>query len=105
LKDRRVSIDELVFAKNVSKDTGQHSERNTVENDALRRLAAEGKMLKGGQTLRYVISDYGNTRKAIPAELIDGKIAYDSNRYIELLAQVCNSVTEPFGFVVQANDY
>jgi len=27
------------------------------------------------------------------------------DRYMELLAQICNSVTEPFGHVVQANDY
>jgi DNA polymerase I len=105
LKDRRVLIDDLVFSKSVSKDTGQHSERNTVENDALGRLAREGKMLKAGQTLRYIISDYVNGRKATPQELVDERTAFDPDRYIELLAQVCNSVTEPFGYVIQVNDY
>jgi DNA polymerase elongation subunit (family B) len=98
-------MDDLVFVKNVSKDADQHSTRNTVENDALGRLAKEGRMLKTGQTLRYVISDYGKARKATPLELVDEDTAYDPDRYIELLAQVCNSVTEPVGYTVQASDY
>lgn len=106
LKDEKVQMDELVFVKNVSKDTDQHSERNTIENDALNRLAKEGKMLKAGQTLRYIISDYGKSvRRATPLELVDERTVFDPGRYIELLAQMCNSVTEPFGYVVQANDY
>jgi len=105
LKDRKVPMQDLVFVKNISKDTDQHSGRNTVENYALGRLAKEGKMLKAGQTLRYVISDYGNARRTTPLELVDEKTAFDPDRYIELLAKTCNSVTEPFGYVVQANDY
>ncbi len=106
LKDEKVQMDELVFVKNVSKDTDQHSERNTIENDALNRLAKEGKMLKAGQTLRYIISDYGKSvRRGTPLELVDERTVFDPGRYIELLAQMCNSVTEPFGYVVQANDY
>jgi DNA polymerase elongation subunit (family B) len=106
LQDKRVPVDDLIFVKNVSKDADQHSERNTVENDALNRLAKEGRMLKAGQTLKYVISEYGKkSRKATPLELVDERTAIDPDRYIELLAQTCNSVTEPFGYVVQANDY
>jgi DNA polymerase-2 len=105
LKNGRVSIDDLAFVKNISKDADQHSERNTVENDALGRLAKEGRMLKAGQTLRYVISDYGNGRKATPLELVNERTAFDPDRYIELLSQVCNSVTEPFGYLVQADSY
>jgi DNA polymerase-2 len=106
LKDRKVPVDDLIFVKNISKDTDQHSERNTIENDALGRLAKEGRMLKAGQTLRYIISDYDKkSRKATPLELVDERTAFDPDRYIELLAQTCNSVTEPFGYVVQANNY
>ncbi len=72
LKDRKVSIDDLISVKNVSKDTDQHSERNTIENAALGRLAQEDKILKAGQTLRCIISDYGkNIRRATPVELVD----------------------------------
>lgn len=106
LKDGHVPVDELVFVKNVSKDTDQHSERNTIENDAMNRLAKEGKMLKAGQTLRYVISGYGKkARRTTPLELVDERTTFDLGRYIQLLAQTCNSVTEPFGYVIRANDY
>jgi DNA polymerase I len=100
LADRRVPVDELVFTKQVSKDTDQHQDRKTVENDALGRLASEGRPLKAGQVVRYIISDYGRARKAVPVELVEEKTAYDSARYIELLASVCNSITEPFGYTV-----
>ncbi|HEX7033845.1 MAG TPA: hypothetical protein VF172_12675, partial [Nitrososphaera sp.] len=56
-----------------------------------------------GQVLQYVITDYyrKNSRKrAVPVELIDEKTTYDSRRYIELLAETCNSVTLPFGYDV-----
>lgn len=106
LKDGAVPVNDLMFVKNVSKDTDQHIKRNTVENDALARLAREGRMLKAGQTVRYVISGYGrNTRKATPLELVDGRTAFNHDRYIELLAQTCNSITEPFGYAVRAKDY
>lgn len=103
LKSGQVPIDDLVITKHVSKDADQHSDRNTVENNAVGRLAREGKLLKAGQTLRYIISSYDeDARKAVPLELAnDESIAYDSRRYTELLAKVCNSVTEPFGYKVQ----
>ncbi|HXG07017.1 MAG TPA: hypothetical protein VNI77_06800 [Nitrososphaera sp.] len=34
----------------------------------------------------------------MPVELIDEETTYDSRRYIELLAETCNSVTLPFGY-------
>jgi hypothetical protein len=36
--------------------------------------------------------------RAIPVELINERsTCYDVKRYIELLTEACNSVTEPFG--------
>ncbi|MEP0826133.1 MAG: hypothetical protein HRF40_11670 [Nitrososphaera sp.] len=55
--------------------------------------------MKTGQIIQYIIADHCR-RKAIPIELIDDKTTYDSKRYIELLAQTSNSVTEPFGLVI-----
>jgi len=100
LADRRVPIEELVFTKQVSKDTDQHQDRKTIENDALGRLASEGRPLKAGQVIRYIIADYRRARKAVPIELVEEKTAYDPARYLELLAGVCNSVTEPFGYTL-----
>ncbi|WP_264357924.1 hypothetical protein [Candidatus Nitrososphaera evergladensis] len=34
-------------------------------------------------------------------ELVRDDTQYDVRRYVELLAEVCNSITEPFGFTVE----
>ena len=112
LKERRVPNEELVFTKRLSKDSNEYySNRDTMENDALCLLEGEGKSLKAGEILRYIITDYyhcnnrktGTSRnnRAIPIELFDDNIrTYDVKRYIELLAKTCNSVTAPFGYTI-----
>ena len=62
--------------------------------------------MKAGENLEYVITDYYETqsknKRAIPIELINENTTtfYDVRRYMELLAETCNSVIEPFGFTV-----
>ena len=110
---RRVPIEELVFTKRLSKNSNEYQkDRDTIENDALRLLKSEGKSLRGGEILKYVIADYyfsrkktrssGNNMRAIPIELFDVQktSTYDVRRYTELLAEACNSVTKPFGFML-----
>ena len=76
-----------------------------MENGALRMLENEGKYLKAGEILKYVITDYYCSRKktrssgngrAIPVELFDDhqktSTTYDVRRYTELLAETCNSI-------------
>jgi len=65
------------------------------------QLRDEGRAMRAGQALQYVITDYyrkNSRRRAVPVELIDERTTYDSRRYIELLAETCNSVTRPFGY-------
>jgi DNA polymerase, archaea type len=60
--------------------------------------------MRAGQILQYVITDYyrkNSRRRAIPVALINEKTTYDSRRYTQLLATVCNSVTEPFGYFIE----
>ncbi|MDQ3909362.1 MAG: hypothetical protein M3232_03030 [Thermoproteota archaeon] len=108
LKDRKVPLQELVFTKQLSKNSKSYT-LNTIESTALRQLAAEGRILRAGEILQYVITDYynnnksSNKRAAAPFELVDNKTttygdAYDAQRYIELLVQVAHSVIEPFNF-------
>ena len=100
LKYRKVPINDLVLTKRVSKNVDDYENRNTVELDALLQLKNAGNSLKAGQILKYVITDYyqKNSRKrSIPVELVNSKTVYDAKRYSELLAETCNSVTEPFG--------
>ena len=118
LKERRIPLEELVFTKILSKDSNEYQKnRNTLENDAVQQLGREGKCIKAGQILRYIISDYyykeklyrdnsTNKTRTIPIELIDEKTYhYDVKRYTELLAEICNSVTEPFGYKINKSSY
>lgn len=58
----------------------------------------EGVQLHAGEGIRYVITGYEgrDSRKAMPLDLVGDESAYDSKRYIVLLAQTCSSVLEPF---------
>src|ERR687897_708340 len=110
LKDRSISLEALAFAKRRSKDFNEYQiNRKTAENNAMKQLNTEGKLLEGGQILRYVITNYEDRKKshskglntrnipvATPLELVDNNTLYDIDRYIELLSQICNSVVEPF---------
>jgi len=110
LKEGRVPLEELVFTKILSKDFDEYQKgRNTVENSAINLLNSEGKTMKAGELLRYVITDYyqrSSIIRAIPVELIDVDMektkkttsTYDLIRYKELLAETCNSVIEHFGY-------
>ena len=68
-------------------------------------LEQEGKSIRAGEILKYVLtSDYyrkQSRRRAIPIELINDKSNYSVRRYTELLAEVCNSVTKPFGYSLE----
>jgi DNA polymerase, archaea type len=105
-EDGNISPEDLAFSKRRSKDLNEYQiNRNTIENDAMKRLNKEGRSLTGGQILRYIIADYrGGKRNAIPLEIIDENTTYDKERYIELLVQICNSVIEPFGYTVSINN-
>lgn len=105
-EDGNISPEDLAFSKRRSKDLNEYQiNRNTIENDAMKRLIKEGRSLTGGQILRYIIADYrGRKRSAIPLEIIDENTTYDKERYTELLVQICNSVIEPFGYTVSINN-
>jgi DNA polymerase elongation subunit (family B) len=112
LKEGRVPVEELVFTKRLSKNSSEYENRDTMENSALRLLEYEGKYLKAGEILKYIITNYylnrkkrlsnnNNNSRAIPIELFDDSIMYDVRRYTELLAATCDSVTEPFGYMIR----
>ena len=106
LKERKVPLEQLIFTKRLSKDYSEYQiKRNTVESTAINLLVNEGKSLKAGELSRYIITDFYQRYsriRAVPIELIDMQKAntYDIRRYIELLAETCNSVTAPFGYTL-----
>jgi DNA polymerase I len=104
LKQRKVPLDELVFTKRTSKGYDEYEDRNTVENNALSNLSGEGKSLRAGQILKYIITDYyrkGSKNRSIPIELANSQTKYDVTRYCEILEDVTNTVTEPFGLSIK----
>ena len=113
LKENQVPFEELIFTKRISKNSDEYQDRNTIENSAIMNLTYEGRSLKAGEALQYIIVDYyqkhssEREKRAVPAELIfDDKttnaVNYDIQRYTELLADSCNSVTKPFGLTLLA---
>jgi DNA polymerase, archaea type len=94
-----VEIADLAFTKQLSKDAGAYQNRNTIEVNSMSQLREEGKVLRAGQVMRYVIKDYGR-RETIPLEFIDGRSSYDAEKYVAMLADVSNTVTKPFGYAV-----
>ncbi|HXF29221.1 MAG TPA: DNA polymerase domain-containing protein, partial [Chlamydiales bacterium] len=102
LQQSKVPLVDLLFTKMLSKDSDEYSV-NTVETGAISQLAEEGETMRAGQVMQYVITDYyrkNAKKRSVPVELINDKTAYDARRYIELLAETCNSVTAPFGYRV-----
>jgi DNA polymerase I len=106
LKEREVSLADLIFTKNLSKNSEDYT-ANTVEFSSIFQLQEEGRALKAGQGIQYIITDYyrkSAKKRTVPVELIDDKTTYDVKRYTELLAVTGNSVTEPFGYAISPRE-
>lgn len=102
LKDRKVPLADLIFTKMLSKDSTSFVVR-TAETSAIYQLKNEGKSMRAGQILQYIITDYyqkNGGKRATPVELVNDKTAYDIKRYTELLTRTCNTITMPFGYTV-----
>lgn len=104
LKEMKVPVEELVFTKRISKNSSEYGNRNTLEGNAIMQLGTEGKSLRAGQVLQYIVTDYcskkSRNKRVLPIEFANRNTlspAYDVRKYTELLAETCNSVTEPFG--------
>jgi DNA polymerase, archaea type len=103
LKEHKVPLDELIFTKRISKNSNEYENRNTIENNALSRLCEEDKSLKAGQILKYIITDYyrrNSKKRSLPVELVNSQTSYDVKRYCELLAEVTNTIIEPFKLII-----
>ena len=104
LKAGKVSLQHLIFTKIISMSADEYQNRDTVEKNSLDLLRSEcGKHLRAGEILQYIITDYYQKHskiRSIPVQLINEKevTIYDTRRYVELLIEVCNSVTKPFDY-------
>lgn len=100
LKERKVSLTDLVFTKRISKNYNEYENRDTIENNSILNLSEAGKSLRAGEILKYVITDYyrkNSKKRSIPIELASSQTKYDVKRYCEILQEVTDTVTKPFG--------
>lgn len=107
LKERNVSLTDLVFTKRVSKNYNEYEDRDTVENNALLDLSGGGKSLRAGEILKYVVTDYyrrHSKKRSIPIELANSQTKYDVKRYCEILIEVTDTVTKPFGMSLKTEN-
>ena len=89
---------ELLITRRLSKNLADyHSKRQLSVNAAL-KLEEQGLQLKAGQSVSYLITKYKTTgmNRATPEEL-SADSEYDSQRYVELLADCCDTILSPFG--------
>ncbi len=99
IKNGDVSLTDLVILNALSKNHDQY-DSNLVQVSAIRQLAEEGLELMAGQSVSYVITNYGSRvqgDRVKPVELMDGDTRYDRERYIELLLKGAASILQPFG--------
>ena len=89
---------ELLITRRLSKNLADyHSKRQLSVNAAL-KLEQQGLQLKAGQSVSYLITKYktAGMNRATPEEL-SADSEYDSQRYVELLADCCDTILSPFG--------
>lgn len=95
LENRAVSIEELSFTTRASKSV-ENYKANSIQRDTMIQLKEEGKPIKAGQKVQYIITDYARKRKR-SAPLSMMPTHYDVKRYGKLLMECCLSVTKSFG--------
>jgi DNA polymerase, archaea type len=99
IKNGDVPLADLVILNALSKNHDEYAS-NLVQVSAIRQLAEEGLELMAGQSVSYVITDYGSRvqgDRVKPVELTDSGTRYDRERYIELLLKGAASILQPFG--------
>ena len=99
LENHEVPAFELLVRKRLSKDPENYSSQRLLSVGAANQLEMGGRKLRAGQCVSYVITNYASRGKRTAPEELVGETSneYDSERYIELLADCCATVLEPFG--------
>lgn len=100
LVSKKVKYTDLIFTKRISKNSNEYTNRKTVENCILKKLADRGKHLHAGEQIKYVITDFHSKNfldRAIPIELINkNNPKYDEKRYLKILKDTYDSITKVF---------
>ena len=98
LEDHAVPATELIITRRLSKDLDEYNSKRQLSVNAALKLRSAGLKLQAGQSVSYVITSYAShgMSRTLPEELADGA-EYDSQRYVELLADCCATILSPLG--------
>jgi DNA polymerase elongation subunit (family B) len=98
IEDHEVPALELLITRRLSKTLSDYFSQRQLSVNAALKLEERGLELKAGQSVSYVIIRYKTIgmNRAMPEELSENA-EYDSQRYVELLADACATVLSPFG--------
>jgi DNA polymerase-2 len=100
-----VAFADLIFTKRISKNSNDYVDRNTIENCVLKILTNNGKTLRAGEEIKYVITDYyskNHLERALPVDLVTDRqiIKYDVHRYCDLIHDIYGSIIKNFHKVI-----
>jgi len=99
---------DVAILNSLSKNHDEYTS-NLVQVSAVRQLAEEGLELMAGQSVSYVITNYGSkvqSERVRPVELLEPDTRYDQKRYVELLVKGAAAILQPFGVDERAlHDY
>lgn len=99
LRAGQVSPQDLVLTYHLSRDPHEYR-TDTLNAIVARELAGRGITLQPGESIRYVITDYGAQAPADRAraiEFLDGSWGYDVERYTDLLLRAAETIVTPLG--------
>lgn len=107
LKTRRVDMKELVITTRLSKDPEEY-DRSLLQGIVARQLAREGMMVHAGESVQYLIRDAYNSNpnlRVIPLLLLNSRMCYDLQKYLEMLIDAAAAVLGPFGLTKEEIQY
>jgi len=99
LIEGRVPATELLIAKRLSKNPSDYT-HDVLNSIAAKQLVREGVDVSAGQTIKYLITHYRSKSacgRVQPAQLLNPKVRYDSQKYLELLLSSAANILSPFG--------
>jgi len=100
LRTGRVQIEDLIVEKRLSKNLEEYT-HHVEQAIAADNLVKQGGSVHGGQSVGYVIASSSSkvyNNRAIPVELLDGRVQYDLEKYVTLLLSSAMNLLLPFGY-------
>jgi len=96
LREGSVPLDDLVIARNLSKNPDEYTHR-VPQAIAAKHLVAQGGSVHAGQQVSYILTQ-NQTHTAVPPEIVDEGTVYDSERYVDLLCSSTANLLLPLGY-------